>query len=374
MFVQKFDQKQKVTEIINEILRRGIDAQASDIHLEPYIDATEERIIIRFRVDGILGDVEKIVGTKADLGAIINAVKIMANLDPTNKRVNQDSRFNFSHQSIEYDIRVSTMPTILGEKVVMRITEKNSYCMPLSQLGMTGETLELFHFLVHQPEGFVLISGPSGSGKTTTLYSILNNLYRREINICTVEDPVEVKFLGINQIQVEHEFGMTFVSGLRAVMRQDPNIIAVGEIRDVETLRVAFQASLAGLMVFSTIHAKDAVNTLIRLLNMGVEPFFISTALTSVVSQRLIRLICNMCKGRGCNLCINTGFKKRMGIFEVLKINDAIRQLILRRSSVDELKAAALREGMVPFTTIIEPLLKNGLTTKEEVDRVLALE
>jgi type II secretory ATPase GspE/PulE/Tfp pilus assembly ATPase PilB-like protein len=206
------------------------------------------------------------------------------------------------------------------------------------------------------------------------LYSIIKHIYTREKNICTIEDPVEVKFPGINQIQVDHEFGMTFVSGLRAIMRQDPNVIAVGEIRDVETVRTALQAALAGSMIFSTLHARDAVNTIVRLLDMGVEPFFLATALTGVVTQRLVRLLCKICKGKGCMQCANTGYKKRTGIFEVLRINEPLRQLILQKASSNELRTVALEQGMMPFSKSIEPLIAQGATTKEEVDRVLALE
>jgi len=275
---------------------------------------------------------------------------------------------------VEYDVRVATMPTILGEKIVMRLMDRNKYCMNLDDLGMSKDIQHSLDDMIYKPEGFVVISGPTGSGKTTSLYSILKHIYTREKNICTIEDPVEVKFLGINQIQVDHEFGMTFVSGLRAIMRQDPNIIAVGEIRDVETVRTALQAALAGSMIFSTLHARDAVNTIVRLLDMGVEPFFLATALTGVVTQRLVRLVCKICKGKGCMQCANTGYKRRTGIFEVLRINEPLRQLILQRASSNELRAVALEQGMMPFSKSIEPLIAQGATTKEEVDRVLALE
>jgi len=271
-------------------------------------------------------------------------------------------------------VRASTMPTLLGEKIVMRLMDRNKYCMNLADLGMSKEILQLLDSMIYRPEGFFVITGPTGAGKTTTLYSILQHIYTREKNICTIEDPVEVKFLGINQIPVEHEFGMTFVTGLRAIMRQDPNIIAVGEMRDAETVRTALQAALSGAMVFSTLHSRDAINTIVRLLDMGVEPFFIATALTGVISQRLVRVVCKVCKGRGCRQCSNMGFRKRTGVFEILKISDIMRQLILQRASAEELKAAAVEQGMVPFSKSIESLLASGLTTQEEIDRVLALQ
>ena len=374
MVERRSEVRQEVLDMIYNFIRRGIKERATDIHWEPFAEGDREEIIVRFRVDGLLKDVERISADKANLNSFVNAIKIMAVMDTTRKRTQQDGRFTFMFDTVEYDIRVGTMPTILGEKVVMRLMDRNKYCMNLSELGMLDEILRLLESMIYKPEGFVIISGPTGSGKTTTLYSILQRIYTREKNICTIEDPVEVKFLGINQIQVDHEFGMTFVTGLRSIMRQDANVIAVGEIRDAETVRIALQAALAGSLVFSTLHARDAVNTIIRLLDMGVEPFFIATALSGVISQRLLRLVCKICKGRGCIQCANTGFKKRTGIFEILKINDAMRQLILKRASADKLRAAALEQGMVSFSASLDPMLSGGLTTKEEIDRVLALE
>ena len=374
MVERRSEVRQEVLDKIYNFIRRGIKERATDIHWEPFIEGDREEIIVRFRIDGLLKDIERISADKANLNSFVNAIKIMAVMDTTRKRTQQDGRFTFMFDTVEYDIRVGTMPTILGEKVVMRLMDRNKYCMNLSELGMLDEILRLLESMIYKPEGFVIISGPTGSGKTTTLYSILQRIYTREKNICTIEDPVEVKFLGINQIQVDHEFGMTFVTGLRSIMRQDANVIAVGEIRDAETVRIALQAALAGSLVFSTLHARDAVNTIIRLLDMGVEPFFIATALSGVISQRLLRLVCKICKGRGCIQCANTGFKKRTGIFEILKINDAMRQLILKRASADKLRAAALEQGMVSFSASLDPMLSGGLTTKEEIDRVLALE
>ena len=374
MVERRSEVRQEVLDMIYNFIRRGIKERATDIHWEPFAEGDREEIIVRFRIDGLLKDIERISADKANLNSFVNAIKIMAVMDTTRKRTQQDGRFTFMFDTIEYDVRVATMPTIMGEKVVMRLMDRNKYCMNLSELGMSDEILRPLELMIYKPEGFVIISGPTGSGKTTTLYSILQRIYTREKNICTIEDPVEVKFLGINQIQVDHEFGMTFVTGLRSIMRQDANVIAVGEIRDAETVRIALQAALAGSLVFSTLHARDAVNTIIRLLDMGVEPFFIATALSGIISQRLLRLVCKICKGRGCIQCANTGFKKRTGIFEILKINDAMRQLILKRASADELRVVALEQGMVSFSASLDPMLSGGLTTKEEIDRVLALE
>ncbi len=372
MLERRTEIRQESVDLIYTFIRRGIKERATDIHWEPFVEASKENLIVRFRIDGILRDVERFSDDKTKMSSMINAIKIMSDLDPTKKRSQQDGRFTFAHEKTEFDVRGSSMPTIVGEKVVMRLMDRNKYCMGLADLGMSPDILAAVDSVIFKPEGFLIFSGPTGSGKTTTLYSILQHVYTREKNICTIEDPVEVKFPGINQIQVEPEFGMTFVKGLRAIMRQDPNIIAVGEIRDAETVRTALQAALTGTSVFSTIHARDAVNTVVRLLDMGVEPFFIATALTGIVSQRLVRLLCRVCRGRGCQQCANLGFKRRSGIFEILKVNDVMRELILRRASNDELKDAAVKNGMITFAQSVAPLISEGITTKEEVERVLA--
>jgi len=374
MIERRGEVRQESLDMIYNFIRRAIKERATDIHWEPYIESGKPEMVVRFRIDGMLKDMERFSEDKTRLGSVVNAIKIMASMDPTQKRFEQDGRFTISIDNVDYDIRISAMPTILGEKIVMRLMDRKRYCMSLSDLGMSKEVLDVVNPIIYKPEGFVIISGPTGSGKTTSLYSILQHIYTRDKNICTIEDPVEVKFVGINQIQVDHEFGMTFVKGLRAIMRQDPNVIAVGEMRDAETVRTALQAALVGAMVFSTVHAKDAINTIVRLLDMGVEPFFISTALTGVVSQRLLRLVCKICKGKGCMQCANTGFRRRTGLFEVLKINDIMRQLILRRASAEELRAAAAEQGMISFATSVEPLVAQGVTTREEIDRILAVE
>ncbi|HQP91527.1 MAG TPA: GspE/PulE family protein [Candidatus Omnitrophota bacterium] len=374
MIERRAEVRQESLDMIYNFVRRGIKERATDVHWEPQSNMGKDEVVIRFRVDGILKDIERVSDEKTNIASIINAIKIMAGMDPTKRRYKQDGRFTFMHENVEYDVRVASMPTILGEKLVMRLMDRNKYCMNLSELGMTKEVLEVLDSMIYKPEGFLVVTGPTGSGKTTTLYSVMQQIYNREKNICTIEDPVEVRFPGINQIQVDHEFGMTFVTGLRAIMRQDPNIIAVGEMRDAETVRTSLQAALAGSMVFSTLHARDAVNTIVRLLDMGVEPFFIATALTGIVSQRLVRLVCKICRGKGCPQCSNTGYKKRTGIFEIVRIGDIMRQLILKHAPYDELRAAAIEQGMVPFIKSIEPLIQQGLTTKEEVDRVLALQ
>lgn len=366
--------RQESLDVIHTYLRRAIKERATDIHWEPHVETSREYLVVRLRVDGILRDIDRIADDRTKMGSMINAIKTMADLDPTDRRHQQDGRFTFVNENVEFDIRVATMPTIGGEKIAMRLMDRNKYCMKLSELGMTQEIAGVLESMIYRPEGFVVISGPTGSGKTTTLYSVLQHIYSREKNICTIEDPVEVKFPGINQIQVEPDFGMCFVSGLRAILRQDPNIIAVGEMRDAETVRTALQAALTGAMVLSTIHARDAVNTIVRLLDMGVEPFFIATALTGILSQRLVRLTCRVCRGRGCVQCASVGYKKRIGMFEILKVNDMMRELILKRASAEALREAAVSQGMLSFHKSVEPLLAQELTTKDEIERVLSIE
>ena len=368
------DIRQETLDLIYTFMRRGIKERATDIHWEPYSENMNEGLVVRFRVDGLLKDVERFTHDKTNVGSIVNAIKLMADMDPTQRREQQDGRVTFRSEGVEFDVRVASMPTIIGEKIVMRLMDRTRYCMKMTDLGMREEAARGVHALISRPEGFVVISGPTGSGKTTTLYSILQQIYSRQKNICTIEDPVDVKFPGINQVQVDQNFGMTFVTGLRAIMRQDPNVIAVGEMRDPQTVRTALEAALTGTLVFSTIHARDSINTIVRMVDMGVEPFFIANALTGVVAQRLVRMVCKICKGKGCTQCANVGYKKRIGLFEVLRISDKMRKLILKRASADELREVATQEQMVPFADSFAPFIEEGLTTKEEIDRVLSLD
>lgn len=357
---------------IKEIINRALRERATDIHWEPLMIKDVKELVIRFRIDGVLHDVEKITRSAAKLDSFINAIKIMGNMDPTRKRREEDGRFDFETLSRQMvDVRLASMPTINGEKIVMRVMDRSRYCLNFDALGMREAFIKIYDESFKRPEGFLIFVGPTGSGKTTTLYSTLQQVYSRTKNICTIEDPVECKFPGINQIQVEHEFGMTFVSGLRAIMRQDPDIVAVGEIRDGETARTALQAALAGSMVFSTLHGRNAIHSIVRLLDMGVEPYFIASALTAIVAQRLIRLTCKICKGKGCSQCNNTGYKRRTGIFEILVINDALRTLILKKASAVQLSEAA-GSGLISFDVCIQEMLNEGLTTQKEIDRVFA--
>ncbi len=369
-----FDNKDQALSFISEVLNRAVHDRATDIHWEPSVDIEKRELVIRFRIDGVLRDVDKVSKSDTQIDTLVNAIKIMGGLDPTKKRREQDGRFTIAMLSGEYvDIRLASMPTINGEKIVMRIMDRSHYCLNMEELGMSPQFSEAYKTVLGRAEGFVIIVGPTGSGKTTTLYSSMQQVYSRQKNVCTIEDPVECKFVGMNQIQVEHEFGMTFVSGLRAIMRQDPDIIAVGEIRDGETARTALQAAMAGALVFSTFHGRDTVHSIVRLFDMGVEPYFISSALTAVLAQRLVRLVCKICKGQGCSQCVNTGFKKRIGIFELLIVNDKLRNLILKRSSAEEISAAA-GENLISFEVDIDRLLKNNLTIQNEIDRVFSID
>lgn len=366
--------KDQSLQFINETINRAIRERATDIHWEPRLEAVKKEMVIRFRIDGVLRDVEKTEGSDVHFENLINAIKIMGGLDPTKKRREQDGRFTVATLTGDYvDVRLASMPTIVGEKIVMRIMDRTRYSLDLQELGMSKEFADKYKEVLTRPEGFIIVVGPTGSGKTTTLYSTLQQVCSSQNNLCTIEDPVECKFVGMNQIQVEHEFGMTFVTGLRAIMRQDPDIIAVGEIRDVETARTALQAALAGSLVFSTLHGRSTVQSIVRMFDMGVEPYFISSALTAILAQRLVRLVCKICKGKGCSQCMNTGFKKRIGIFELLIINDKLRGLILKRASADELLAAA-GEQLTSFQLDIDGLLKENLTTQQEVNKVFAVE
>lgn len=361
-------------ELIRSTIKEAVRNNATDIHWEPLFENNDILLALRFRIDGVLKDIAKLDKKQVNFEAVINALKIMAGMDTTKKRKEQDGRAKFDADGIALDLRFSSMPLILGEKIVIRLINKEQFSKKLEDLGITAEGVKSLAPLITKKEGFILIVGPTGAGKSTTLYAILNSIYSRNKNICTIEDPVECMISGFNQIQIEHEYGMTFVSGLRAIMRQDPDVIALGEVRDAETARTAFQVALAGSLIFSTMHAKDCVNAIIRLLEMGVEPYFISTGLTGVVSVRLVRLLCRVCKGEGCMHCANSGFKKRIGVFEIMQVTDKVRNLILGRAPQDVLRKAALEAGMQPFRDSAYKMVTLGLTTKEEADKLFTLD
>jgi general secretion pathway protein E/type IV pilus assembly protein PilB len=361
-------QEATVVKLVNEILLEAIRERASDIHIEPY----ENDLKIRYRIDGILHTTNVPPEIRRFHAAIVSRIKILSNLNIAEKRLPQDGGFKIKAQNRDIDLRVSIIPTAFGSAVVMRILDKQSALMGLAELGMIDEAHAGMLTLISQPFGIILVTGPTGSGKTTTLYAALNAIKTDEIKILTVEDPIEYYIDGISQVNVKPAIGLTFAAGLRSFLRHDPDVILVGEIRDLETAEVAINASLTGHLVFSTLHTNDAVTATTRLLDMGVEPFLVSSSITGVLAQRLVRKICPHCrtphhpdpgeipaelsrllkpdqplyKGTGCADCRHTGYRGRLGIFELLMIDDATRELIVQRRSAGEILKVARKEGM----------------------------
>jgi type IV pilus assembly protein PilB len=381
-----------VVRLANLILSQAVGDGASDIHIEP----TREGVRVRYRVDGILQEAMSL--PKKVQASLISRIKIMASMDIAEKRAPQDGRISLIIEGKQWDFRVSTLPNVFGEKVVLRILDKSSISIGLHRLGIMPKTLELFENLIQRTYGIILVTGPTGSGKSTTLYSVLSKLNSAEKNILTIEDPVEYELAGITQVGVNPRAGLTFAAGLRCMLRQDPNIIMVGEIRDSETALIAVEAALTGHLVLSTLHTNDAPGAVARLLDMGVEPFLIASAVCGVVAQRLARQICPKCKtsyqppmdavrrlglstentqgvkfyrGRGCDHCKNTGYKGRIGIYELMAINDEIRELTLERASSHKIKEAATRNNMISLKSDATEKVLLGMTTLEETLRVI---
>lgn len=381
-----------IIKLVNGIFINAIKAGASDIHIEPY----ENSLRVRYRVDGVMHTIMSLP-TKIK-NALTSRIKIMSKLDIAERRLPQDGRIKLKlGRNREIDFRVSTLPTLFGEKTVLRILDKSNLQIDLTKLGFEKKQLDDFMDAIEKPYGMVLVTGPTGSGKTTTLYSALNHLNKPGINIMTVEDPVEYNFMGINQVQVREEIGLTFASALRSFLRQDPDIIMVGEIRDFETAEIAVKAALTGHLVLSTLHTNDAPSTVSRLLNMGIEPFLVSSSVILILAQRLARKICSQCKeevklsphalikvgfseeeansircyrGKGCSACNNTGYKGRIALYEVMPISDEIRELILEGASANEIKKTAIRLGMKTLRMSGLTKVKEGITSIEEVLRV----
>ena len=389
--MEKKGEDAPIVKIVNYLIFQAVQLRASDIHIEP-----EKRLLnVRYRVDGML---HRHYSLSIDLaGAIISRIKIMSGLDIADKRLPQDGRIMMKIGNRDIDFRVSTCPTVYGENVVLRILDKSSLTLTLDSLGFPDRELRLSKELIISPYGIILVTGPTGSGKTTTLYAALQLLNKENVNIMTVEDPVEYQFPGMRQVHVNPKSGLTFAVAVRSFLRQDPNIIMVGEIRDRETAEIAVQSALTGHLVLSTIHTNDAATVFTRLINMGVEPFLISSALLGVIAQRLARRICEKCKeeyvpsdevlktlglenmiaqgvkfsrGKGCQHCNQSGFKGRLGIFELLCVTPAIQDLVLRKASSEEIRLTAIKEGMNTLRkTAIDKLL-SGLITAEEVIRI----
>lgn len=381
-----------IVKLVNGIFVNAIKAGASDIHLEPY----ENSVRVRYRIDGVMQPVASLP-TKIK-NAITSRIKIMSRLDIAERRLPQDGRIKLKlGRNREIDFRVSTLPTLFGEKAVLRILDKSNLQVDLTKLGFEKKALEDFMTAIEKPYGMVLVTGPTGSGKTTTLYSALNHLNKPGINIMTAEDPVEYNFAGINQVHVKEDIGFTFASALRSFLRQDPDIIMVGEIRDFETAEIAVKAALTGHLVLSTLHTNDAPSTINRLLNMGVEPFLVSSSVILILAQRLVRKLCSQCKeeehfpasalmavgfskdeaegvksykGRGCSACNNSGYKGRVALYEVMPISDEIKEMILEGASASDIKKAAVRQGTKTLRMSGLEKIKEGATSIDEILRV----
>ncbi|SHJ68569.1 type IV pilus assembly protein PilB [Anaerobranca californiensis DSM 14826] len=353
-----------IVRVVNSIIEQAIRDGASDIHIEP----AKDKLVIRFRIDGILHDIMK--SPKHTHPVIVSRLKIMANMDIAERRLPQDNRFQTMISGREVDVRVSTLPTIYGEKMVLRILDTSSLILDINKLGMEQENFQRFKEIISKPNGIFLVTGPTGCGKTTTLYSLLSYFNSREKNIVTIEDPVEYRLEGINQVNVMPKIGLNFAEGLRSILRQDPDIVMVGEIRDKETAEIAIRAALTGHMVLSTLHTNDAPSALNRLVDMGLPPFLVASAINGVMAQRLVRKICSSCNGIGCGQCNNTGYKGRAAIHEVLVLDDEIRKGLMAGWSSKQLKDMAIKKGMRTLYQDGLAKVKQGVTTEEEVLKV----
>jgi type IV pilus assembly protein PilB len=391
--LEKQGSEAPIIKLVNVVLMSAIQKGASDIHIEPY----EKEFRIRYRIDGILYNIMAPPMKYRD--AMTSRIKIMAKLDIAEKRLPQDGRikirFTDNGKTLEIDFRVSCLPTLFGEKIVMRLLDKSKLMLDMTKLGFESESLGRFEFAISKPWGMVLVTGPTGSGKTNTLYSAISKVNTQETNIMTAEDPVEFNLPGVNQVQVRENIGLNFAAALRSFLRQDPNIILVGEIRDFETAEIAVKASLTGHLVLSTLHTNDAPSTITRLIDMGVEAFNVASAVNLVVAQRLVRRICKDCKapatyrdeeirslssdparlagitfqkGKGCDACGGTGYKGRAGLYEVMALSPELRRMILRGASAAELQEYAVaQEGMLTLRLDGIKKIERGITTLEEV-------
>jgi general secretion pathway protein E len=382
-----------VIKLVNHILFQAVKRDASDIHIEPY----EKEVRVRYRIDGVMFVV--LTPPKKIQSALVSRLKIMANLNIAEKRKPQDGRIEIKVAGKEIDIRVSVLPVIHGERVVMRLLDKSKTFVKLESMGFSKRDFQALEHAISQPNGIVLVSGPTGSGKTTTLYAILSRVNSPEVNLITVEDPVEYQISGINQVQVNEKIGLTFAAALRSILRQDPDIVMIGEMRDTETVQIAVQASLTGHLVFSTIHTNNAPATITRLIDMGIEPFLIASSVTAILAQRLVRKLCDACKKTyiptpeslktigltpeqaktitffeavGCAKCMNSGYAGRLPIFEIMLMTPAIAQLVVQQADALKIKEQALKDGMTLLVHDGIEKIKEGKTTIEEVLAVAA--
>ena len=382
-----------IVKLVNGVISQGVDDAASDLHFEPQ----EKELVVRFRIDGVLHEVMSV--PKRMQAGVLSRIKVMADLDIAERRIPQDGRIGLTVGGRPIDVRVASMPTVYGEKIVMRLLDKGSVMLNLTDLGFSEKSLTRYESAFHKPYGAILVTGPTGSGKSTTLYATLNVLNSKEKNIITVEDPVEYRLSGINQTQINAKAGLTFASGLRAILRADPDIVMVGEVRDKETAQIAIESALTGHLVLSTLHTNDAPGALTRLTEMGIEPFLTASAIECVLAQRLARKLCSYCKepfqpsdealrqngfplealgqnitlyrAKGCPRCNKTGYKGRVGMYEVMLVSEAVERLTVERKSADEISRVAQAEGMVSLREDGIQKVLQGLTSVEEIARVI---
>jgi len=378
--------------LVDSLVKNAVKSRASDIHIEPF----DNYVRVRYRIDGELHEVLK--SPKETLAALVTRIKILGNMNIAEKRLPQDGRILMNIEKKDYDLRVSILPTVYGEKAVIRVLDRENFLKSKQQLGLNNDDLEKLEKIIKSPYGIILVTGPTGSGKSTTLYTILSDLNKENTNIITVEDPVEYLLDGINQVNVNIKAGLTFASGLRSILRQDPDIIMIGEIRDSETAEIAISSAITGHLVLSTIHTNDAASAVVRLTDMGIEPYLVATSVSGVISQRLVRKICKHCKtsfdassfektilgietqepvklykGKGCTYCNNSGFSGRVGVYEIMEITREIRESILLNKSIDEVKDISMANGMKSLRKSCEELVYSGETTIDELIKITFL-
>lgn len=393
--LRKESETPPVIRMVNLMISDAVKSRASDLHMEPQ----ERRLLIRNRVDGLLNNVMEL--PKWIQGSIVSRVKIMARMDIAEKRIPQDGRVKLRVDGKEIDLRISVLPTQYGEKVVMRLLDTKAAALPLSELGFTAEELKKISVLISKTQGVILITGPTGSGKSSTLYGIITQLKSEHVNIITLEDPIEFEIEGVSQVMIDERVGLTFANGLRSILRQDPNVVMVGEMRDRETAEIAMQASLTGHVVLSTLHTNDSVASIVRLMNLGIQPYLIASSVNGVIAQRLVRVICSHCKeqyvpstedllsvrikdtetapfkvyrGKGCDHCKNSGYSGRTGIYEVFPMSARIKEMIASKASEGEIRQTAIAEGMKTLGENALEKVRMGITTLEEIRRVVYTE
>lgn len=378
-----------VVKLVNNLVQQAYIRQASDIHIEPF----ENDVIVRMRIDGDLIEVMRLA--PATLASVISRIKILSGMNIAEKRIPQDGRFNYTNDEFKVDLRVSTIPTMYGEKCVMRLLNTGGESLlTFEQLGMSRETIARFDHMLSAPNGIILVTGPTGSGKSTTLYAVLNKLRKPTINITTIEDPVEKQMFGINQVQVNTKAGMTFASGLRALLRQDPDVIMIGEIRDYETAEIAVRASITGHLVLSTLHTNDAPSSIVRLIDMGVPPYLVAASVNAIIAQRLVKRLCPYCKRKrvvtdaekallddygikeayepvGCPECNHVGYSGRIAIYEIVEMDHRIRKLISAETPIDDIRKVAAENGAEFLADSLRELVRKGITSLDEFNRII---